>query len=187
MSKLTPSSTFTFHNGLAMPKLGFGVYQSHGPTCISSCLHALQSGYRHIDSAQFYRNESQVGEAIAQSKIPRDQVFLTTKIMSPGDSVQSTHERVEDSVAKLCGSSGYVDLFLVHTASGGERSRKMMWLALEKAYKEKRAKSIGVSNWGISQIEEAKRYATVWPPHVNQIEVSVVATSRIWCRVDRLP
>lgn len=178
-SKLTLTSTIPIptHPPKHMPRLGFGVYQSHGPTCISSVLHALRSGYRHIDSAQFYRNEVQVQTVVQQEQqqpkgVPRDQLFLTTKMLSPAGSVDATYRKVLDSVGKLGGEAGYVDLFLVHTASGGTGSRETMWKALERGYREGRCGAIGVSNWGVRHIEEMRSYAEVWPPHVNQIEVS---------------
>ena len=91
--------------------------------------------------------------------------------MSSSGSVEKTYQSVLNSVHKIDGEKGYVDLFLIHTASGGAKSRKEMWLALEKLHEEGKAKSIGVSNFGVGHIEEMKQYAKVWPPMVNQIEV----------------
>lgn len=156
---------------LSTPRLGFGVYQSHGPTCVQSCLTAIKAGYKKIDSAQFYANEELVSQAVAASGVPRDQLFLTTKQLSPSGGVDGTYARVAESVKKLGGESGYVDLFLIHTASGGSGARKTLWQALERAHREGKCKAIGVSNWGIGHIEELKAFAKVWPPHVNQIEV----------------
>jgi diketogulonate reductase-like aldo/keto reductase len=154
-----------------IPLLGFGVYQSHGPTCVQSCLKALKAGYRHIDTAQYYGNEAQVGRAIRESKIPRLDVFITTKILSPGIDVDATYARIIDSVQKLDGLDGYVDLFLIHSPNGGKESRKLMWLALEKAKEVGKVHDIGVSNYGKQHIEEMKEFATVFPPAVNQVEV----------------
>ncbi len=172
MAKLTLSSTLPLPNtSLTIPRLGFGVYQSNGNTCLKSCLTAFKVGYRHIDSAQYYANEAQVGQAAVESKIPRSEIFLTTKILSPGSSIDTTYSSILDSVKKIGGSSGYVDLFLIHTPSGGSGARKTMWQALEKAHHEGMIKAIGVSNFGKGHIEEMKEYAKIWPPHVNQIEV----------------
>ena len=88
--------------------------------------------------------------------------------------MDATYERIADSVKKLGGDSGYVDLFLIHTASGGSDGRKTMWLALERALKEGKCKAIGVSNWGVRHVDEMKGYAKVWPPAVNQIEVGLI-------------
>ena len=161
------------NSALKIPRLGFGIYQSPTDVCIKSCLTALKAGYRHIDSAQFYRNEREMGIAAKQSGIARSELFLTTKILSAGGSPEKTYQKCLDSVKKVCGDSsdGYVDLFLIHTASGGSSARKEMWQALERLESEGRAKAIGVSNYGVGHIEEMKRYARIWPPHVNQIEV----------------
>lgn len=160
------------NNSNRIPQLGFGVYRSPTSVCIQSCLTALKAGYRHIDTAQFYANESEVGQAVSQSGIPRKDVYLTTKILSAGGSVDASYKKCVDSVKKLDPSSdGYVDLFLIHSPNAGSKARKEMWLALERLYEEGKAKAIGVSNWGIGHINEAKDYAKVWPPHVNQIEV----------------
>jgi diketogulonate reductase-like aldo/keto reductase len=86
-------------------------------------------------------------------------------------SLEKTYQSVLNSVKDIDGDNGSVDLFLIHTASGGKAARKEMWLALEKLHESGRARSIGVSNYGIGHIEEMKEYAKIWPPHVNQIEV----------------
>lgn len=156
---------------ISTPRLGFGVYQSHGPTCVQSCLAAIKAGYKKIDSAQFYANEELVAQAVSASRVPRKELFLTTKQLSPSGGVDGTYATVVESVKKLGGESGYVDLFLIHTASGGSAARKTLWQALERAHQEGKCRAIGVSNWGIGHIEELKSFAKVWPPHVNQIEV----------------
>lgn len=155
-----------------IPRLGFGVYQSAPSQCMQSCLNALKAGYRHIDTAQFYANEAEVGKAVQQSGLKRSDVFLTTKVLSAAGSVEKSYGKCLASVEKLDpGENGYVDLFLIHSPNSGKEKRKEMWLALEKLFEEGKAKSIGVSNFGIGHIEELKSYAKVWPPHVNQIEV----------------
>jgi diketogulonate reductase-like aldo/keto reductase len=155
-----------------IPRLGFGVYQSSTSQCVQSCLNALQAGYRHIDTAQFYANEAEVGKAVRDFKIKRSDVFLTTKILSASGSVQKSYEKCLASVEKIDSSEdGYVDLFLIHSPNSGKEKRKEMWQALERLYDEGRVKSIGVSNYGVGHIEEMKSYAKIWPPQVNQIEV----------------
>jgi len=103
--------------------------------------------------------------------LKRSDVFITTKIISSAGSVDKTYEKLVDSVRKIDGENGYVDLFLIHTASGGSKNRKDMYQALEKLLENGKTRSIGVSNWGIGHIEELKSFAKVYPPHVNQIEV----------------
>lgn len=159
------------NSNVRIPRLGFGVYRSPANLCTKSCSQALLAGYRHIDSAQFYTNEAEVGEAVRASGLPRDQVFLTTKILSPAGSPQDTYDKVLASVEKIGGPGGYVDLFLIHSPKSGPAGRKHLWQVLERLHEEGRAKSIGVSNFGVGHIEEMKPYAKVWPPHVNQLEV----------------
>lgn len=119
-----------------------------------------------------------MGEAARQSGIPRNEVFLTTKIMSAGGSAEKTYKKCLDSVHKVDGENGYVDLFLIHTPGGGPAAVKEMYQALEKLESEGKVRSIGVSNFGIGHIEGMKNYARIWPPHVNQIEVSPISKPR---------
>ena len=114
-------------------------------------------------------------------------MFVTTKILSAGGSVEKSYEKCVESVKRISGGSGngdgegegeggYVDLFLIHSPNAGPKARKEMWLALEKLYDEGKAKAIGVSNFGIGHIEEMKGYARYWPPCVDQIELHP------WCQ-----
>lgn len=173
--QLSIKDTFPLPNSsVRIPQLGFGVYRSTGKQCENACLNAFRVGYRHVDTAQFYGNESEVGEAVKASGIDRKEIFITTKVMSPGGSPDKTYEKLTDSVEKIAGADGYVDLFLIHSSRAGAAGRKEMWLALERLLADGKTRSIGVSNFGIRHIEEMKAYATVWPPHVNQIEVSSI-------------
>ncbi|KAJ5512551.1 Aldo/keto reductase subgroup [Penicillium fimorum] len=164
------------NSNVRIPRLGFGVYRSPTNQCVQSCLKALDAGYRHIDTAQFYANEAEVGEALRITSVPRDQIFVTTKILSPAASVEATYDKLLASVHKIGGADGYVDLFLIHSSSSGSAGRKLLWQALEKLYAEGKARSIGVSNFGVGHIEEMRSYAQVFPPHVNQIELHP------WCQ-----
>ncbi|KAH4040256.1 hypothetical protein HBI24_034930 [Parastagonospora nodorum] len=159
-----------------IPQIGFGVYLSPPEKCVNSCTKALEAGYRHIDTAQYYANESDVGNAIKQGKVPREEVYITTKILSAGNDADSTYKKVAESVEKLAGKGGYVDLFLIHTPNGGPEARKLMWQALEKAKNEGIVRDIGVSNYGIQHIEEIKSIGKVFPPAINQIELHP------WCQ-----
>lgn len=175
-SKITIDSTLPLVNSsVKIPRLGFGVYLSPAEVCEKSCSTALKAGYRHIDTAQYYQNEAQVGDAVRNSGIPRSEVFLTTKILAAAGSVEKSYQKCVESVKMMDSSDkGYVDLFLIHSPNAGSKARKEMWLALEKLHEEGKAKAIGVSNFGIGHIRELKEYAKTWPPHVNQIEVSTV-------------
>lgn len=173
VSSLSISSSLPLPNSThTIPIFGFGVYESLGATCVQSCLKALEVGYRQIDTAQFYRNEAEVGRAIKQSGLLRSDVYITTKIMSPGRDVDATYAKIVESVHSIAGQDGYVDLFLIHDPFSGKQGRKTMWLALERAKAEGKIRDIGVSNYGIGQTEEMKDYAKVFPPAVNQIEVN---------------
>ena len=172
------SSTLSISSSLPLvnsphriPRLGFGVYQSPPPACVQSCSRAFAAGYRHVDTAIYYDNEKSVGRAVQESKIPRAELFLTSKILSPGKDVESTYQSIKQSVEKLAGEGGYADLFLIHSPNGGAESRKLMWLALELAKEKGTVRDIGVSNYGIEHIEEIKKIGKIWPPVVNQIEV----------------
>ena len=159
----------------SIPHLGFGVYQLYGASCQAAVRAALAAGYRHFDTAQLYRNEADVGtaiqDAISAGEVKRDDVFLTTKIRAPAGSPEQTYASCADSIDKVGGKGGYVDLFLIHIPGTGRDSREELWKTLEKLHGEGRARAIGVSNYRPQHIDEMKEYATVWPPHVNQIEV----------------
>lgn len=173
MTKLTLTDVLPMRATTAkIPRLGFGVGGSHGDTCMTSCLKAFRAGYRHIDTAQAYGNEAEVGQAVKQCGLPRDQIFVTTKILHPGDTPEESYEKCSESIKKIDDrDGGYVDLFLIHNSNIGAAKRKEMWGVLERLHTEGKAKAIGVSNYSPKHIEEMKRYAQVWPPMVNQIEV----------------
>lgn len=98
---------------------------------------------------------------------------MTTKILAAGGSEELSYRKCVESVEKIdAGDGGYVDLFLIHSASGGAQKRREMWGALERLWREGRARAIGVSNFGVGHVEEMKGWGGVWPPMVNQIEVS---------------
>lgn len=155
-----------------IPQLGFGTYLSPPSRTLASCLTALKAGYRQIDTAQYYENEGEVGQAIRESGLARDEIFVTTKILKVAAGVDENYATCLESVEKIGGPDGYVDLFLIHSPRGGTKKRRDVWLALERLYEEGKARAIGLSNFGIGQIEELKGAGKVWPPHVNQIEVS---------------
>ncbi|OAL49236.1 Aldo/keto reductase [Pyrenochaeta sp. DS3sAY3a] len=159
-----------------IPQLGFGVYLSSQSACMSSCLKALEGRYRHIDTAQYYENETEVGQACRKSNVPRSELYLTTKILNAASDVESTYQKITDSVKRLDGADGYVDLFLIHSPNAGPGPRKIMWQALELAKEHNKVRDIGVSNYGIQHIEEIKSIGSTWPPAVNQIELHP------WCQ-----
>ena len=170
-------SVIKLSNGVTMPRLGFGVWQVDPAVCTSVVETALEAGYRHVDSAQAYRNEAEAGAALRSSSVvKRKDVFFTTKIPRDLGSVDANYTSLVESVNKINGdgpdADAYVDLFLIHTPRMGAEGIKNVWQALEKLLKEGKTRSIGVSNFNGENIQGMKEYATVWPPHVNQIQVS---------------
>jgi len=170
-SSQTLQSSLKLNSGNQLPILGFGVWDSPSNLTTKSCLEALKVGYRHIDTAQVYGNEAEVGEAVRQSGLKRDDVWITSKIYSAAADVPSTYQKCLESVTKIDGDKGYLDLFLIHNAAVGAEPRKKMWQAMEQLYGEGKLKSIGVSNFGVGHLEDLKSYAKVWPPSVNQLEL----------------
>jgi diketogulonate reductase-like aldo/keto reductase len=177
-STLSINSTFDLPNSkYKIPKIGFGVYLSPKDVCVKSCKKAFEAGYRHIDTAQYYANEEQVGQAVAESGLPREDIYITSKILSPGEDVESTYKKIVDSVEKLAGKDGYADLFLIHSPNEGKEARKTMWLALKKAKEQGKVRDIGVSNYGIQHIDEIATIDSKEAlPAVNQIELHP------WCQ-----
>jgi diketogulonate reductase-like aldo/keto reductase len=167
MDKLNIESRVTLNNGIKMPLLGFGTWQSkNGETAYNAVRYALKAGYRHIDTAKFYGNEVSVGQAIRDSGIPREEIFVTTKLW-PTDAINA-EKAFEKSFKKL--DIGYIDLYLIHWPVPG--LAKKTWQRLEKMYKNSdRIKAIGVSNHSIGNIKSILKIATV-KPVVNQVKCS---------------
>jgi diketogulonate reductase-like aldo/keto reductase len=156
-----------------IPVYGYGVYRISPSEATECSLNALNAGYRLIDTAQLYGNESEIGAAISQSGLPREDIFVTTKIRYPRLGKGKTYQRLLESVHKIDPrEDGYVDLFLIHSPYALKpKERKEIWLAMEQLQKDGRVKAIGVSNYAVEHLEEMKAYATMWPPAVNQILV----------------
>ncbi len=149
--------------GGQMPVLGFGTFQIKGPDARSVVLTALQTGYRHLDTATGYDNEDQVGAGVRDSGIDRDQIFITTKC--PPDNLGRERATIEASLRAL--GTEYVDLWLVHWPPGGE-AHPEMWKAFIDVANEGKAAAIGVSNYSTGQIDELIKTTGV-APAVNQI------------------
>ncbi|KAI0254743.1 Aldo/keto reductase [Lactifluus subvellereus] len=149
-----------------MPLIGLGVYQN--PNCKPACRAALQCGYRHIDSARAYRNEAQVGEAVRESGVPREDIFVTSKINKIAGGYQSCLNAIDDSLKNF--GFDYLDLYLIHSPYGGEAARLEAWRALLAAQKVGKLRSVGVSNYNVKHLDEI-REAGLDLPSVNQIEL----------------
>ncbi|KAL4859666.1 putative oxidoreductase [Chlorella vulgaris] len=156
------------NSGHMLPSVGLGVYKSaSGGECYQAVLSALKLGYRHIDTAQIYGNEADVGRAVADSGLPRDQVFITTKMWTSNWGFDKAAAGIRQSLAEL--GTPYVDLFLLH-APGDPATRADTWRALEEAVREGLIRSIGVSNFGVPHLLKLAETASV-KPAVNQIEL----------------
>jgi diketogulonate reductase-like aldo/keto reductase len=151
-------------DGNEIPLLGLGVWQiPNGPVCVNAVRWALELGYRHIDTAQLYGNEESVGRGLRESGLPREEVFITTKFL-PG---QRDAEAAARRSLELLGVD-HVDLYLVHWPEGAGTSA---WPRMEGAHQRGYARSIGVSNYGVSELDEVLSVAEI-PPVVNQVQFS---------------
>ena len=155
----------TLNNGIKMPKLGYGVYQTLAEDTRRCVLDAIDVGYRSIDTAQAYYNEEGVGEALAESGLPREEFFLTTKVWITNAGYEKAKASIEESMRKL--RTDYLDLLLIHQPAGNYIAGYKL---MEKAYKEGEVKAIGLSNFNKEQIEEILSICEV-KPAVLQTEV----------------
>jgi diketogulonate reductase-like aldo/keto reductase len=166
MAQDVSTATLTLNNGARMPQVGLGVWQSSGKTK-SAVLSALQAGYRHIDTAAVYGNEAQVGAAIAESGLPREQVFVTSKLWNNDQGYDQALVAFDASMKRL--RLRYLDLYLIHWPV--PKLRLESWRALERLLADGRVLSIGVSNFLLPHLRELQGVAKVLPA-VNQIELS---------------
>jgi diketogulonate reductase-like aldo/keto reductase len=154
--------TAALPGGGALPLLGFGTWQITGGACTDAVRAALDAGYRHLDTATMYRNEAEVGRALADSGVPREEVFVTTKL--PPDRADAASATLDASLAALGVES--VDLWLVHWPTGGDDVA--LWREFVAARDAGRARDIGVSNFSLAQLDELTD-ATGVTPAVNQV------------------
>ena len=153
------------NDGARIPQLGFGVFQIEPARTAKAVTAALEIGYRHIDTAYVYGNEADVGWAIRESGIPRDQIFVTTKLWNDQQGFDAARRAFQVSLRRL--GLEYVDLYLLHWPVGGKRLDS--WEALEGLHSEGLARSIGVSNFLVHHLEELLDHCDRRPA-VNQIE-----------------
>jgi methylglyoxal/glyoxal reductase len=159
--------TITLHNGVEMPRVGFGVWKvKEGNEVISSVKHAIKPGYRSIDTTAVYQNEEGVGKAIKEAGVPRESLFITSKVWNSDQGYESTLNAFETSLKKL--GMNYLDLFLIHWPVAGKY--KETWKAIEQLYKDGKVRAIGVSNFHQHHLEDLLGEAEIIPM-VNQIEL----------------
>jgi methylglyoxal/glyoxal reductase len=158
--------TTTLHNGVKMPWFGLGVFKvQEGMEVIESVKAAIKHGYKAIDTAAIYKNEEGVGQAIKESGVPREELFITTKVWNSDQGYETTLQAFETSMEKL--GLEYLDLYLIHWP--GKTKYKETWKALEKLYKDGRVRAIGVSNFQVHHLEDLISEAEI-KPMVNQVE-----------------
>lgn len=170
LANMTEERTKLLSDGTRIPLLGLGVWQvPNGKATVDAVRWALELGYRHVDTAQAYGNEESVGQALRESGVPRDQVYITTKFYP--DAKDPVAE-LEQSLKRL--GVDQVDLYLVHWPKGGPLRA---WPGMEKAKERGLTKSVGVSNYSAAQLDEVTRSASA-PPVINQVQFSAVEYRR---------
>ena len=165
---LNLKSTLTMNNGIKIPRLGFGVYRAaQGDETKNAVLNALEVGYRHIDTASAYGNEESVGEAIKESGLKREEIFLTTKLFNSDMRAHRQMDAFKESLDRL--KVDYVDLYLIHWPVPGVYLES--WKVLEEIYNKGLAKAIGVSNFLQHHLDDVIAHGSIVPA-ANQVEFS---------------
>jgi diketogulonate reductase-like aldo/keto reductase len=163
---LTIDSTITLNNGIEMPRFGLGVYQSEaGSETENAVRYALEAGYRHVDTAALYGNEREVGKIVRAGIVPREAVFVTSKVWTTDLSYEGTKKAFNDSMDKL--GFEYIDLYLLHWPVNDWQGA---WRALEEFYREGRVRAIGVSNFLAHHLDQLAQISSI-PPAVDQYEM----------------
>lgn len=165
---MTAVPTVKLNDGTEIPQLGFGVWQVPADTAQEVVAKALEVGYRHIDTAAVYGNEEGVGAAIAESGIPREELYITTKLWVTDYKAGQTKQALATSLEKL--GLDYVDLYLIHWPAPADEKYLQAWQALEELKAEGKTRSIGVSNFLAEHLDRVAQVGNVTPA-VNQIEV----------------
>jgi diketogulonate reductase-like aldo/keto reductase len=163
----------TLNNGVKMPKLGYGVYQTPAEDTKRCVLDAIKVGYRHIDTAQAYGNEEGVGEALVECGIPREEFFITTKIWISNAGYENAKKSIDESLKKL--HTDYIDLILIHQPFGDYYGS---YRAMEEAYEAGKVRAIGVSNFYPDRYIDIEHFAKI-KPAVNQVETHVFQQQKI--------
>ncbi|VRT27447.1 2,5-diketo-D-gluconic acid reductase A [Streptococcus pneumoniae] len=171
-------NTYQLNNGVEIPVLGFGTFKAmDGEEAYRAVLEALKSGYRHIDTAAIYQNEESVGQAIKDSGVPREEMFVTTKLWNSQQTYEQTRQALEKSIEKL--GLDYLDLYLIHWPNpkplrendAWKTRNAEVWRAMEDLYQEGKIRAIGVSNFLPHHLDALLETATIVPA-VNQVRLA---------------
>lgn len=168
------TDSFTMHNGKTIPCIGYGTYKTSEEEVYDAVIAAIKAGYRHIDTAAFYKNEAGVGRAVRECGVPREEIFVTSKVWNTDRGYENTKKAFAESMERL--GLEYMDLYLIHWPANkkqfGDEAKKInadTWRALEELYAEGKIRAIGLSNFLPHHIEELMEGAKV-KPMVDQIE-----------------
>ncbi|MDN5810557.1 MAG: aldo/keto reductase [Tetragenococcus koreensis] len=169
--------TFQLANDTKIPKIGFGTWQMSPDEAYRATKYALDNGYKHVDTAYVYGNETEVGQAIKDASVARDEIFVTTKVPAETDTYAKAMENIDESLRRL--GLDHVDLLLIHAPrpwsrigeprENDDRKNNQVWQALEDAYHEGKTKAIGVSNFNIDDLKNIIENGKI-KPMVNQIK-----------------
>ena len=171
-------NTYQLNNGVEIPVLGFGTFKAKdGEEAYRAVLEALKAGYRHIDTAAIYQNEKSVGQAIKDSGVPREEMFVTTKLWNSQQTYEQTRQALEKSIEKL--GLDYLDLYLIHWPNpkplrendAWKTRNAEVWRAMEDLYQEGKIRAIGVSNFLPHHLDALLETATIVPA-VNQVRLA---------------
>ena len=163
----------TLNNGIKMPKLGYGVYQTPLEDTKKCVLDAIEIGYRSIDTAQAYGNEAGIGDALKECGIPREEFFVTTKVWITNAGYEKAKASIEESLRKL--KTDYIDLLLIHQPFGDYYGT---YRAMEEAYNAAKVRAIGISNFGPDRYLDIEHFSEI-KPAVNQVETHVFQQQKI--------
>ncbi|KAK3073459.1 hypothetical protein LTR53_004947 [Teratosphaeriaceae sp. CCFEE 6253] len=170
---LNINSALKMPSGHEIPMLGYGVYQTPADVAEDVTLHAIKSGYRHVDSATVYRNEEPSAKGMLQAKIPREQLFYTSKVPPRSVNYDDAKACVDESLKKT--GLQYIDLYLLHAPYGGKEGRLGAWRALVEAVDAGKVRSIGVSNYGVHHLEELEQ----WQKQQSKEKAGILSVNQV--------